>query len=486
MKKNLTIILMLIPIIGFIGCNNIVFKTNYTSHGKEDISETSEQIVTIGDEIIYGDSFSFEQLYNEYFECLEDISQSIATRTADETFSILELSDADFVEMVYFYVRPTTTIALKLVNDTMGYLNPAELDKEIIQACDAEKIIFKEDIVITEETNVDEIVNFDTRYYYITTKEEGEQLSSILENYEEIEAFEMLSEDTIKKIQGEYQKYLDLYGDDLESEVYDGSDRGIFKKLFSAIKKAVTTVVEAVKTFVVTTYEIKGTIYYQVDGSKFPAYGINVRNLCLNEKNTSTGQNGSFTLGKYSNAVGLCSIWLDYSNTACSLSNFLNVTASTLVRTDVPSNLTNISIYNYSSYSNAKMAVCADLLLRYNDESSRHSGIPKAYVWTTEFGNGTSSAPCFRRIGSATLPDIILTGLNSLEIQDLETLHHEYTHFLHCVYTENKNNFWNSIVESEIRCTLYTKLSDFITIINDYIDTGSFIAGTYDFYKSLC
>ena len=185
--------------------------------------------------------------------------------------------------------------------------------------------------------------------------------------------------------------------------------------------------------------------------------------------------------GEYSNARGLCSIWIDYSNSACSLSNFLNVTASTLVRMDVPSNLTNISIYNNSSYSNAKMAVCKDFLLRYEDESTRHSDIPKAYVWTTELGKGIASAPCFRQLGAEELPDIILTGLNSINADRLKTLHHEYTHFLHCVYAGNKNNFWNSVVESEIKCTVYTKLSDFITIINDYVNTGSFVNGTYDF-----
>lgn len=481
MKKTMFSILMLAIAIGLISCNNSVLKTNLVPCEQEDVVETPEKIVIIGDEIIYGDSFSFEELYSEFLECLEDISRSVAARTSEESDLLLDLSDDDFVEMVYFSVHPTTTESLKLVNDTLGYLNPAELDKEIIQACDAEKIIFKDDVVLTEDTNTDEIVNFDVKYYYVTTREIAFNLSSILENYEEIETFETLSQEAIIRLQDEYQEYLDLYGDDLETDSFDGSERGVFKKLFKVINKAVTTVVEAVKTFVVTTYEIKGSISYQVDGTKFPAYGINVRNLCLSENNTSTKENGSFSLGSYSNAVGLCSIWIDYSNSACSLSNFLDVTASTLVRTDVPSNLTNISIYNYSGYSNAKMAVCADFLLRYKDESTRHSGIPKAYVWTTELGGGASSAPCFRQLGSEVLPDIILTGLDSINTGRLETLHHEYTHFLHCVYAGNKNNFWNSVVESEIKCTVYTKISDFIRIINDYVNTDSFVNGTYDF-----
>lgn len=229
MKKIKFVVLMLVTAIGLIACNNSVLKTNISPRGQEDIIEAPEQIVTIGDEIIYGDSFSFEELYSEYFDCLDDISRNVAARTAGESDLLLDLTDADFVEMVYFSVRPTTTSALKLVNDTMGYLNPAELDKEIIQACDAEKIIFKEDVIITEDTDTEEIVNFDTKYYYITTKAEALELSCMLENFEEVEAFEMLSEEAAKRIQNEYQRYLDLYGDEFEADYFDGADRGIFK-----------------------------------------------------------------------------------------------------------------------------------------------------------------------------------------------------------------------------------------------------------------
>ena len=481
MKKIKFIILMLVTIIGLIGCNNNVLKTNLTPREYEDIIENPEQIVTIGDEIIYGDSFSFEDLYNEYYECLDDISRRVAARTVGESDLLLDLRDEDFVEMVYFSVRPTTTNSLKLVNDTLGYLNPAQLDKEIIQACDAEKIIFKEDVIISEDTNTDEIVNFDVKYYYVTTRDIALKLSSSLENYEAIETFEMLSQEAVARLQDEYQKYLDLYGDESGADSFDGSERGIFKNLFKTIQKAVTTVVEAIKTFVVTKYEIQGTISYQINGTKCPAYGINVRNICSNEKVESTDKEGHFSFGDYSDAKGLCSIWIDYSNSACSLSNFLNVTASTLVATNLPSKLTNISIYNFSGYSNAKMAVCADFLLRYEDEKTRHSRIPKAYVWTTEIGGKAASAPCFRQLGSDSLPDIILTGLSSINEKKMKTLHHEYTHFLHCVYTNNKNKFWNEVVSSEINCTIYTEASKFVKSINKLIDMGEDVYGSYDF-----
>lgn len=110
---------------------------------------------------------------------------------------------------------------------------------------------------------------------------------------------------------------------------------------------------------------------------------------------------------------------------------------------------------------------------RYIDESKRHSNIPKALVWTTDHWKGTSSAPSFYLRGCIVLPDIILTGVtakaDNKSLNRLQVLHHEYTHFLHCVYTENKNNFWDNVVVSEIGCTIANVTVD---LINNLFNTN--------------
>lgn len=55
----------------------------------------------------------------------------------------------------------------------------------------------------------------------------------------------------------------------------------------------------------------------------------------------------------------------------------------------------------------------------------------------------------------------------------LETLYHEYTHFMHCVYTNNSRNFWDNVILSEIGCTIANATVDFINEkFNTTLDTG--------------
>lgn len=101
----------------------------------------------------------------------------------------------------------------------MGYLNPTELDKDIIQACDPDKIIFTS-TNFDDLENIENYINFDTKYYYIVTKELANELSLLLENFNVIEDFEILTENAIERISTIYQEYS-------ESSDYD---RGIFQK----------------------------------------------------------------------------------------------------------------------------------------------------------------------------------------------------------------------------------------------------------------
>ena len=309
---------------------------------------------------------------------------------------------------------------------------------------------------IDDTENIENYVNFETKYYYIITKDVADEMSLILENFSVIEDFEMISETAIQRISDVCHEY---------SEEYDYDSRGIFANIWGGIKNAAKTVANAVSTitktvvdFIIKPYEISGTLKYTYNNQTLPAYGINVKNVTIGGNNYVTNIDGKFNLGSRTDSAGLCFIWLDYENEACKLTNFLGVTASTLVKTALPSYLQNVTITSSSDYANAKMAICSDMYSRYNDESKRHSNIPQAVVWTTELGNGTSSAPTFHYRGANLLPDIILTGVTASSekyaIGKLQTLHHEYTHFLHCVYTKNKNNFWDNVVESEFNMTI--------------------------------
>ncbi len=300
----------------------------------------------------------------------------------------------------------------------------------------------------------------------------------MLEGFEVIEEFEMLTEEAFAKIAEECQDFVELS----ESE----SSRGFFKKVWKGIKTAAKTVANAVSTaaktvvdFLVKPYTISGKVCYEYNGILKPAYGVKVNNVTIGGHKQETDIDGAFNLGTRTDSEGLCFLWLNYENEACKLSNFLGVTASTLIKTALPSYLQNVKITSNSDYANAKMAICSDMLSRYKDESTRHSNIPQAVVWTTEFGDGTSSAPSFHLRGVSLLPDIILTGVtvdkNEEKCVKLELLHHEYTHFLHCVYAENKNDFWGDVVLSEIGCTIASATIDSI------ISTG--YEGSYNFYN---
>lgn len=300
----------------------------------------------------------------------------------------------------------------------------------------------------------------------------------MLEGFEVIEEFEMLTEEAFAKIAEECQDFVELS----ESE----SSRGFFKKVWKGIKTAAKTVANAASTaaktvvdFLVKPYTISGKVCYEYNGILKPAYGVKVNNVTIGGHKQETDIDGAFNLGTRTDSEGLCFLWLNYENEACKLSNFLGVTASTLIKTALPSYLQNVKITSNSDYANAKMAICSDMLSRYKDESTRHSNIPQAVVWTTEFGDGTSSAPSFHLRGVSLLPDIILTGVTAKKDKRAENklriLHHEYTHFLHCVYAENKNCFWDDVVFSEIGCTIATATVDFIN--NKF---GSNISTGYD------
>ena len=132
--------LILLILCGFISCKNHFMIIDE----KESNNENEIQEIVIGDEIIYGEEFSFQEVYDEAFEELEEASRQISARTAYEVTEISELSDEDFEQYVYFSVLPTSMNAIEKIKEHLGYLNPVEMDKEIIQACNPEKIILKE------------------------------------------------------------------------------------------------------------------------------------------------------------------------------------------------------------------------------------------------------------------------------------------------------------------------------------------------------
>ena len=446
--------------LGFAGCSANILDGVTTQ--KNAVS----QEVVIGDKIIYGDKFSFESVYKDIFKDVERTAGAVrSARSAGEEVDF-ELAETDVIQMVYFSVQPSTVESIKLVYEKMGYLNPVELDKEIIQSCDPDKLIFKT-VEFEDTENIEEYVNFETKYYYIATKEVEKEMSAILEGFEAIEEFEMITEEALERISNEIEEY---------AEECDKNARGIFSAIWGGIKKAanaVVTATQAVIDFIVKPYEISGTLEYTYNNQTVSAYGINVKNVTIGGSSNQTDINGKFNLGSRTDSAGLCFLWLDYENSACNLSNFLGVSASTLVKTAFPSCLQNVTITTNSDYANAKMAICSDMYARYQDESKRHSNIPQAVVWTTELGNGTSSSPAFHYLGAKSLPDVILTGVTAKAEKNalgkLETLHHEYTHFMHCVYTNNSRNFWDNVILSEIGCTIANATVD---VINKIFDTS--------------
>lgn len=127
-------------------------KNNFTVESYEESFNNSDVGVIIGEEVIYGESFSFNQLY------------ASNVRSAGIPNEYLE-------PMVYFSVCPTNFENLQLVNNTFGFLNPIEMNREILQTCDAESLIFdgeKLEQNITE--NPENAIHYDIKYYYIEKK----------------------------------------------------------------------------------------------------------------------------------------------------------------------------------------------------------------------------------------------------------------------------------------------------------------------------
>ena len=245
----------------FTGCSGVFIDK---LHSNKDNPATYDNIISqevvIGDELIYGDEYSFENVYKAILGEIDETTRSISyARSASSEAMSFELCEDDIIEMVYFSVQPSTVDSLKLVNEKMGFLNPFELDRDIVQACDPDKLIFKT-TEIQDIENVENCVNFETKYYYIVTKTVADEISSILESFCIIEDFEVLTENAIERISVVCQDY---------SEEYDYNSRGIFSKLWRGIKKTAQTVANAVSTatqtvvdLIIKPYEISGTLTY--------------------------------------------------------------------------------------------------------------------------------------------------------------------------------------------------------------------------------
>ena len=104
MKKS-DLFLISVFIVSLVSCKNDFLVSDITNSEMQD----EIQEVIIGDEIIYGESFSFQDIYDDAFDNLENATRQLIARsaTADES-SITEFSETDFEKMVYFYVLPTT------------------------------------------------------------------------------------------------------------------------------------------------------------------------------------------------------------------------------------------------------------------------------------------------------------------------------------------------------------------------------------------
>ncbi|MBQ8681196.1 MAG: hypothetical protein IJ530_15800 [Treponema sp.] len=406
MKKLKFLGVAVVALVAFAGCNNIV----RSDVAENDVSSANE--VIIGDEVIYGDSFSLNRVFTE------------PARAAG-------FEDEELDTMVYFSVCPTKAEAVHLINDTMGYLNPIEMNREILQTCDSESLIFKDDTEITETTDADDMFRLGIKYYYVETKDFAESVKDTFENYEVLDEFYM-------------PKVNELEEDPILEKDSPGA-RWLWDK-----------------------FEVCGTIKYAISGKTIPAYGIKVRRTFGDQ--TTTDKNGYFSIGK--RAKGLyCWLWADYYNDACSLSNVAGINASTMLKSGFPKALQNVTIRAESEYATAKLAICNELFTRYENEKKLHSvNIPKAIVWTTQAGNGTSSAPCFKLRKENSAPDIFISGCKDNTYKLIQIIHHEYMHYLHVIYTGNKNNFWDNVVNSEINSSIRAKLSQFIGKFQPYYD----------------
>lgn len=318
------------------------------------VDETTE--ILIADEVIYGDTFSLQAIY------------STNARTVGQEIQ-------NYKKMVYFSVMPTSLEEVYKVTDELGFLNPIEMNRQIIQTCDAESIILKDEAeqssTENQEINAEELINLDIKYYYIIEKEKADILSTKLQNFEIIEEFSMLDEDETL----------------VTEEVVESAERSVMSR------------------GIFTKYEVCGKVQYKINGKTFAANGIRIdKGFSSLECNTSSS--GWFSVGKTRNIWGPVWLWAEYENAACKLTNCLGISASTLLTVRLPSNLNHVTITADSDYANAKMAICNELFTRYNEEKAKYGYIPQAKVWTTQFSNGTSSAPCFHLINVSKSPNV--------------------------------------------------------------------------------
>lgn len=391
------------------------------SGGLSPLAEKADLEVKLGDNVIYGDSFSLSSVYER---CARQAS----------------LVDDEMKKMIYFSVKPTCSDEFFKVNEVLGYLNPIELNREIVQACDAENLIIKSDIVIDENTKAEDLINFETTYYYILEKEKALEIESLLENFCLIEEFSVPCD--------EYEE-----GDSVSESFVNVNERSVLGKSY-----------------------INGKIYYKIGKYEIPAYGISVRRGLL--FGCQTAENGKFDLGYSRNIYGPCWIWADYKNDACTLSNILNINTSTLLKVALPSKLSNLKVEVTSSYAAGKMAACNEILSRFNNEHLRGNKIKKAKIWTKKDGT-VSSAPCFNYLVNSDFPDIYLSGVADYltSPSNLRILHHEYTHYVHCLGTGNKDNFYDDVIFSEIGSHIASVSAK---IINNLFET-SLKTVPYDF-----
>ena len=137
MKKSFILVLLTFTLV-FTGCTVGVVDNLHSD--RDDLpayDNIISQEVVIGDELIYGSEFSFENVYEAILGEIDNTARSVnSSRSAYSDENYFELTEDDIIEMVYFSVQPSSVDSLKLINKKMGFLNPVELDKDIIQACD--------------------------------------------------------------------------------------------------------------------------------------------------------------------------------------------------------------------------------------------------------------------------------------------------------------------------------------------------------------
>ena len=108
MKKKFILGVLAISLV-FTGCTvGVLEKICPDGDNPSPYNNNVSQEVVIGDELIYGDEYSFENVYKailgEVEESARSISNSRSAASEDEKF---ELCEDDVIEMVYFSVHPS-------------------------------------------------------------------------------------------------------------------------------------------------------------------------------------------------------------------------------------------------------------------------------------------------------------------------------------------------------------------------------------------